>query len=1078
MVAVLALTADARSVRERPEQVEPVERAEQHSFVNSQETASDDETLLKSSDYANGQTSLGSFQENGTYPGYILGWTYQDFNDYPSSGRTVNGRSTPHVHFVYHRQFPEPGPSSYDWIVYLNFNPLVSPNGVFLSDQWLQSNPLWRSGGYATLDVDTAGRAIVACQEWDHDEPYVPYTVRGYWDDSGPGSASFVHSELDSLISLGHPNNDGLHMTHPRIAYQAVYGIEATHILCEEAPDSTLAYNLVTHWRKTGHGPAGPWTTTCVVIDSLIAGSHQITASDIDQEVVISWAQGTSLTPDIGGQIRCRYSINGGLSWSPKLILADVSSTNESLTAPPVTSSLTDSQERFHKTFVTWKRKQSFPLIYTLTIRHWGGDPAWIEFGIESIVYRKDFLWSKNRRIQNLKISECNGRLYVTWDERSLLPLSPSVQKLSVSKSLEGKSWDAARETAKADKHLVLGTAADTAEHMSHTSVSPYGMNVAEFWPTYWGAAQGEDDVSNNAFAVRDYLEPAYPDDSFYLDVLYADVLASDSVTLNPIKWFRLPCVEPVLAPRIWIEQGDWHYPTHWVKSGHEVDLDVMVENIGNDTLHVTDVLAVNQDPAVPDWLGIFPTTLIIGPADSGIVAVHVNDGGVINPAPGTAVAISADIVFTSDDPDNPTYSFEINTIVADTVVEPSWDTVATGMGMALTVCNQGGAGNVGIGGANMDFVGPDSARIQPPYADCDTTQVVYLYDLCPIVMKSVSDYSWGPFWTPDRAASHNFQPIPSTAPKLVEGANFDRYSSGTFVNHDTTIYMVKHWIAPADAVPYMIERIDMWSETSVQTGVRVGEWIDWDLPSDTASNNEGGIGGSGDYLWQRGLTYGELDPVPCVANENRYGGSGLLGWYYDSEYALDTTVNHTTGLSGLVALDDDLFAGDAYDTLVPDSVWSILNSGELRANNSEADDQHILLGFGNFQIRIDDTLHICVLHMSEYDGGLKDANALSETMNSAKVWYMANRSSFVPYGCCGEYTGGYTGNTNCDTDGKRNLADITRLIDRVYVSQASLCCEPNGNTNGDPGGLINLADITRLIDYVYVSHAETAPCT
>jgi hypothetical protein len=78
---------------------------------------------------------------------------------------------------------------------------------------------------------------------------------------------------------------------------------------------------------------------------------------------------------------------------------------------------------------------------------------------------------------------------------------------------------------------------------------------------------------------------------------------------------------------------------------------------------------------------------------------------------------------------------------------------------------------------------------------------------------------------------------------------------------------------------------------------------------------------------------------------------------------------------------------------------------------------------------------------------------------------------------CCGKYTGGFTGNTNCDTDGKRNLADITRLIDRVYVSGALLCCEPNGNTNGDPGGLINLADITRLIDHVYVSGAQTAPC-
>jgi hypothetical protein len=77
---------------------------------------------------------------------------------------------------------------------------------------------------------------------------------------------------------------------------------------------------------------------------------------------------------------------------------------------------------------------------------------------------------------------------------------------------------------------------------------------------------------------------------------------------------------------------------------------------------------------------------------------------------------------------------------------------------------------------------------------------------------------------------------------------------------------------------------------------------------------------------------------------------------------------------------------------------------------------------------------------------------------------------------CCGVYTGGQTGNTNCDTEGKRNLADVTQLITRVYLTpEIPLCCEPNGNTNGiDP---INLADITKLIDYVYISHTETAPC-
>ncbi len=79
--------------------------------------------------------------------------------------------------------------------------------------------------------------------------------------------------------------------------------------------------------------------------------------------------------------------------------------------------------------------------------------------------------------------------------------------------------------------------------------------------------------------------------------------------------------------------------------------------------------------------------------------------------------------------------------------------------------------------------------------------------------------------------------------------------------------------------------------------------------------------------------------------------------------------------------------------------------------------------------------------------------------------------------GCCGLYASGYTGNTDCSTDGKRNLSDITRLIDRVYLSKLALCCEENGNVDGDAMAKLNLGDITKLIDNIYLSKTETAMC-
>jgi hypothetical protein len=80
------------------------------------------------------------------------------------------------------------------------------------------------------------------------------------------------------------------------------------------------------------------------------------------------------------------------------------------------------------------------------------------------------------------------------------------------------------------------------------------------------------------------------------------------------------------------------------------------------------------------------------------------------------------------------------------------------------------------------------------------------------------------------------------------------------------------------------------------------------------------------------------------------------------------------------------------------------------------------------------------------------------------------------PY-VCGQFTNGFTGNTDCDSGGKRNLADLTRLIDRIYLSRTLLCNEGEGNIDGDPLNKLNLSDVTKLIDHVYLSKAQTAPC-
>jgi len=164
----------------------------------------------------------------------------------------------------------------------------------------------------------------------------------------------------------------------------------------------------------------------------------------------------------------------------------------------------------------------------------------------------------------------------------------------------------------------------------------------------------------------------------------------------------------------------------------------------------------------------------------------------------------------------------------------------------------------------------------------------------------------------------------------------------------------------------------------------------------------------------------------------------------------------------------DDFFFSPLGTVVAPGDtvrwIWvgSILHSSTSTASSPKAWDSGLLSTGATFDVEFTAAdpdgpyPYVCTIHPAMVD----------------TIWVQSPTTS-----CCGEFTGGFTGNTDCDSQGKRNLADITRLIDRVYITKSALCCEENGNVDGDPQAKINLADITRLIDHVYLSKAETEPC-
>ena len=77
----------------------------------------------------------------------------------------------------------------------------------------------------------------------------------------------------------------------------------------------------------------------------------------------------------------------------------------------------------------------------------------------------------------------------------------------------------------------------------------------------------------------------------------------------------------------------------------------------------------------------------------------------------------------------------------------------------------------------------------------------------------------------------------------------------------------------------------------------------------------------------------------------------------------------------------------------------------------------------------------------------------------------------FTPSGCCVDGTG------NIDGDGGIDIADLTVLIDHLFINFPELICPDEANVDGDPAGNVDIADLTKLIDHLFISFVPVADC-
>ncbi|MBI5267632.1 MAG: hypothetical protein HY851_10410, partial [candidate division Zixibacteria bacterium] len=78
-----------------------------------------------------------------------------------------------------------------------------------------------------------------------------------------------------------------------------------------------------------------------------------------------------------------------------------------------------------------------------------------------------------------------------------------------------------------------------------------------------------------------------------------------------------------------------------------------------------------------------------------------------------------------------------------------------------------------------------------------------------------------------------------------------------------------------------------------------------------------------------------------------------------------------------------------------------------------------------------------------------------------------------LPANCCIDLTG----NIDCDLSRVIDIADLTVLIDNLFISFTPLCCPAAANIDFDAEGGVDISDLSRLIDYLFINFTPPEAC-
>ncbi len=1037
------------------------------------------EVAAATSDVDKGDTPMALGAKTISNPD-TLGFTTYGYQQNCSMGRQVEHRGTAFIHFDWMWQTDDDITNTNRSIYYQAYDAVDCGTVFEFAAGGVDASLIGRAG-YVDLDVDANQNLGIPV---GHESDGQVYSPNAYWDFVATGEPFALFAPDAPADKFGWYINAGTGVgtsnesIWPKVAYQIGTDL-VLHMVASESGGAAGDPSTIGYWRRVGgygtESPTAVWSDQHV-IDTTMSLNHTIAAEYTGDKVAIVWAAPVNYLQNTAQEFGNQYendvwyaiASDQGAAWaSTPTNGGNPSIANGVETALYGGGNITQyNQLSDYKAYcdisalftednnlhIVWGCRQwtdtTALFLRSGAIFHWSEDNT----TIRTIVTANwdtggscfGHAWGTD--VAKMTISECinganAGNLYVLFTQFGSLA-NPCGDVDSENQVLNGYLYLTASDDG--------GVNWDRAQRVTNTPETPTGCIPEDITDTsiigtcnseYWGsmARYSRTEACAGEHVGQEVLDIVYINDKAPGGCVQTE---SGVWTINPVIWWTTPCRDVVYEP-LWSDNFGFGLGSCFGGSMIWMDPD------GDTTLTFT---ATNPGLLVNNWT-LTPTYT----DGSGWMSVASTGGFALAPG-GTSVDIN--ITFTAPagaaNPSTWIGALELRQdaigmdrdipvciVVADPRIAPTSAILATTC-KRIKVWNNGELVN-NEGDAALDYID-----------DCDTnnantTSNIYLYDGGPIVTRidGTDTLRFTPY-SEDWLSKDGMAPL---TPITVDSSGSDySFATAKFATADTLVGMIVEYYVPKGAsdCEFVIEKLKFFATTTPLTGVYVGEFLDWDVPSDTGSDNGSDFDLGRKLIYQYGAEYDDSGEAGCGQNsDDRFAGIAVVG---DLKNAM--TFDNATYVYSSGPYDND--------APLPNGVMYNLMSGEegfskysTAVAESTYTDLSTLVTFGGYDLALSDTIEVCKI-LATSKTGLGDLQAAID----AGIAFIETHE-ICETDCCD-----LAGDAN--NDGALNIGDAVYLITHIFKSGPPPPCINEGDGNGDCA--LNVGDAVYLITHIFKS--------